>query len=283
LRGSLPAEDVAAAMALSQASSGGSASVPTFVWNVHWQCSLAKQGASEACKERMAGRFVQLAKHSGAQIAAAIELSHGWSNPMSLSAAGLSGWSQVDGSCSHDLFGKPHGDAAALAFAPGWKVQKGGGGCLRHDMDTRAFAVARVVPPMPVEGCPSLCVVTLHAPHQPITRGKGLVKSVCGAARLRCTVAMGDWNAPAEKVGFLWSQFIGGAPPNLATPNAKTCCFPEALHQRAPWGGVYDHVATNIGSAKTVGQAIYAYQLLRENPVEEHKPVHVRLALPAAR
>jgi len=51
----------------------------------------------------------------------------------------------ANGSCAHP---SGFGDAAALVFAPGWQVLSSDGGCLRHDGDTRAFAVARVVPPL---------------------------------------------------------------------------------------------------------------------------------------
>merc|ERR1712061_575629 len=94
------------------------------------------------------------------------------------------------------------GDAAALAFAPGWVVEKSYGGCLRKDSDTRAFAVARVVPPRPVSGCPNLCFVGLHAPHSWIDHGKDMVQGVCGDAVERCVIAMGDWNVPAPAVGW---------------------------------------------------------------------------------
>jgi len=249
--------------------------VTTFFWNVHWQCSVGAQGSSGSCKDKIGHRFVQLAKEANAQIVTSIELSHGMSQPVSLVDLGLSGWTQVDGPCQKD----GRGDSAALAFAPGWQVQKSGGGCLRHDYDTRAFAVARVAPPSPVRGCESLCVVALHAPHTDITAGRGLVSSVCGdALASTCTVAMGDWNVPVGGLGRFWSQLIGGPAPALAAPNERTCCFPESHHY-----GVFDHVATNIAGAQQDGYHVYPYQLLEENPVQEHKPVRVSLALPAGR
>jgi len=253
---------------------GASVPVSTFFWNVHWQCSVAARGATRSCKERMGRRFAELALGAGAQIVTSIELSNGMSEPVSLSSLGLAGWTQVNGPCARGY----NGDSAALAFAPGWQVEQGDGGCLRYDWDTRAFAVAKVKPPVPVQGCPSLCVVGLHAPHQDITAGNDVVQRVCGEAAAGCTVAMGDWNVPAESVGQLWSRLVGGTPPTLARPNLRTCCFPERDHY-----GVYDHVATNIGGASTADEVIYDYQLLEENPVEEHRPVHVRLMLPSAR
>merc|ERR1712137_1314122 len=137
------------------------------MWNVHWQCSVGARGSSSSCKEKVAGRFVQLVHEANAQIVTSIELSNGMSEPMSLVALGLAGWTQVNGPCARGS----GGDSAALAFAPGWIVENSGGGCLRHDYDTRAFAVARVTPPSPVRGCSSLCVVALHAPHTAITSG----------------------------------------------------------------------------------------------------------------
>merc|ERR1712060_119258 len=140
--------------------------------------------------------------------------SHGMSQPMRL----IGGWAQVNGPCRAG----GGGDSVALAFRPGWRVQHSGGGCLRHDSDTRAFAVARVAPPQPVKGCPSLCVLAIHAPHTSITRGHGVVASVCGGAAAHCAVAMGDWNTPAGSVGHLWGPLIGGVGPTLSFPNERT-------------------------------------------------------------
>jgi hypothetical protein len=243
----------------------------TFFWNVHWECSMAARGASDACKHRVGRRFASLAHAAGAEVVASIELSDGSSKPASLPGFGLKGWTQVDGPCAHGF----RGDSAALAFAPGWQVQKSGGGCLRHDSDTRAFAVARVVPPKPVKGCPTLCVVAIHAPHASITKGKETVWKVCGSSAQGCAVAMGDWNVAAERVGSLWSKIIGGALPPVALPNERTCCFPESHHY-----GVFDHIATNIKGAVHDTQTVHPYQVLEENPVKQHKAVAARLLLP---
>lgn len=252
---------------------GRSDKVPlsTFFWNVHWECSVAAGGASSACKQRIGRRFAELARASGAQVVASVELSDGMSQPASLPQFGLVGWTQVDGPCRHG----DRGDSAALAFAPGWLVQKSGGGCLRDDSDTRAFAVARVQPPSPVRGCPSLCFVAIHAPHSSINKGKETVRDVCGGAEQRCAVAMGDWNVPANLVGRLWSQLIGGILPRTAQPNQRTCCFPESHHY-----GIFDHLATNIGGAVHAGHTVHPYQLLEENPVKQHRAVSARLTLP---
>lgn len=247
--------------------------VPTFFWNVHWQCSAGAQGSTASCKEKMGNRFIQLTRETNAQIVASIELSNSKSESVSLVGLGLTGWTQVNGPCAHG----GGGDAAALAFAPGWAVQNSGGGCLRHDGDTRAFAVARVAPPAPVQGCPSLCVVAVHDPHTDITRGQDVVASVCGEARASCTIAMGDWNEPVERIGRFWNQLINAPPPTLALPNERTCCFPESQHY-----GVFDHLVTNIWGAGHAGYKVFPYQVLEENPVQEHRPVSVSLTLPPA-
>merc|ERR1719401_1646625 len=246
----------------------GGVSMSTFFWNVHWQCSVAARGSSGACRARAAQRFAELAQ--GADVVASVELSNGMSDPIGL----IPGWTQVNGPCARGN----GGDSVALAFAPGWQVESSGGGCLRHDWDTRAFAVAKVTPPAAVQGCPSLCVVAIHAPHSSITQGRDVVAGVCGAAAEGCAVAMGDWNAPAHKIGRLWSPLIGGAPPTLAYPNERTCCWPESQHY-----GVFDHVATNIGGSAAEGFVVHPYQITEERPWQQHRPVSARLLLPAAR
>jgi len=243
----------------------------TFFWNVHWECSMAARGASHSCKRNIGRRFAELAKQSRAGVVASVELSDTSSQPASLAGFGLEGWTQVNGPCASG----DGGDAAALAFAPDWVVQSSGGGCLRHDWDTRAFAVARVVPPRAVEGCPSLCVVAIHAPHSQITRGHDVVKSVCGESRDRCAVAMGDWNVPGRGVAALWEALIGGSHPGQPQPDRRSCCWPETHHY-----GVFDHLATNIIGAQHDGHTVHPYQLSEENPVKQHRAVSARLLLP---
>lgn len=245
--------------------------LPVFFWNVHWECSVAAYGATDACKGKIGRRFVELAQASKAEVVVSIELEDAMDRPASLPGFGLSGWTQVDGPCKHGY----RGDAAALAFAPDWVVEKSAGGCLRKDSDTRAFAVARVVPPRSVSRCPSLCFVAIHAPHSWIDHGKDMVQDVCGDAVEQCTIAMGDWNAPAVHVGRLWSQLIGGKAPAMAKPDERTCCFPESHHY-----GVFDHLASNIQGATHAGHTVHPYQLLEENPVKQHKPVTALLRLP---
>jgi len=248
--------------------------VSAFFWNVHWECSMGARGASKTCKHEIGSRFRELAAAAGAEIVASVELEDSPHKPASFAQFGFHRWTQVDGPCRR---GWNNGDAAALAFAPGWRVQKSSGGCLRKDYDIRAFAVALVVPPKPVKGCPRLCVVAIHAPHQAIDDGKDTVQDVCGAAVERCTIAMGDWNVPAEQVGRLWEQAIGGSTPQEAHPNERTCCYPESHHY-----GVFDHIATNIDGAIHANQTVHPYQLTHLNPVKQHKAVAARLLLPAA-
>jgi len=258
----------------SQNSSAGSElTLSTFFWNVHWECSNAARGASTNCKTQVALRFAKLARDFGAEIVASVELSDGMSQPVKLPSYGLSGWTQVDGPCQKGS----GGDSSALAFAPGWNVLSSGGGCLRHDSDTRAFAVAKVTPPVPIQGCSSLCVVAIHAPHGTITKGHEEVSRVCGEAKRTCTLAMGDWNVPVgDGLNSRWSELISGqAPPLLAEPNERTCCFPDSDHY-----GVFDHLASNIAGARSAGHEVLPYQILEENPVKQHRPVVARISLP---
>lgn len=232
---------------------------------------MAARGAKPTCKHRIGRRFAQLALEAKAQVVASVELSDSNSRPSSLPSFGLRGWTQVDGPCKHGR----GGDAAALAFAPMWRVEKSGGGCLRTDGDTRAFAVARVVPPQSIRGCPRLCVIAIHAPHTYINNGKATVQRVCGEAASRCAIAMGDWNVPARYVSRLWAQLIGGGVPLTARPDVRTCCYPESHHS-----GIFDHLATNIQGASHDGHKVHPYQLLSENPVKQHRAVAARLMLP---
>jgi len=258
----------------------------TLHWNVHWQCSRARDGSSGDCRAKAASRLVELAKTSGTNIVAAIELADDAGTPVSLPNAGLKGWAQVDGKCSNvnpDLW-----DSVLMVLAPGWRVRDSGGGCLNGRADTRAFAAARVRPPWDVHGCPELCVVALHAPHMQITEGHPTVARVCGAAVDHCAVALGDWNVPIAGganggVANRWAELVGGSPPGLVLPNWRTCCYPEWKYH-----GFYDHVATNIPAAHTEGKngstgfLVYPYQILEADPVESHKPLSVWLRLPSA-
>mmetsp|Transcript_42658 Transcript_42658/g.91503 ORF Transcript_42658/g.91503 Transcript_42658/m.91503 type:complete len:382 (+) Transcript_42658:194-1339(+) len=247
-------------------------SVTAFFWNVHWQCSNAARGAKWTCKDKAKSKFVELAKQEQASIVGSVELSHGMSTPVQLNdAGGLEGWTQINGPCKWG----DHGDSAALAFAPGWEVQDSHGGCLRWDADTRAFAVAKVKPPTEVRGCPLLCVIAVHAPHSSINRGGDDVSRVCGDAREQCTIAFGDWNKPAYDIYGLWSSLVGGTAPHFSVPNERSCCFPESDHY-----GIFDHLATNIPNAAHDSWNLFPYQILEENPVQEHRPLAVKIHLP---
>jgi len=257
----------------SEVASGGEVGMSTFFWNTHWECSRAALGATSACKQRIGERFVELAGASQAEVVAAIELEDNGTQLTSLVDLGLAGWTQVDGLCTTgDGF---RFDTAALAFAPEWRVEQSDGGCLRHDTDVRAFAVARAVPPRPVEGCPSLCVLAIHAPHSSITRGKDVVNSVCGAAVEKCAVAMGDWNAPGVGVPGLWSALIGGASPRQPVPDERSCCWPESQN----WGN-FDHITTNVPGARDGGHTLHPYQVVEERPNKQHRAVSAMLLLP---
>merc|ERR1719401_2539491 len=117
-------EDHPQAAAELSAAAGG-VSMSTFFWNVHWQCSVAARGSSGACKARASQRFIELA--GDVDIAAAVELSNGMSEPVTL----IPGRTQVNGPCARGN----GGDSVALSFAAGWRVEKSGGGCLRGDWD----------------------------------------------------------------------------------------------------------------------------------------------------
>jgi len=248
---------------------GAPLSLKAFFWNVHWQCSVAARGSSQSCRERAAQRFRQLAGEAGAAVVASVELSYGMSQPMPL----MPGWAQANGPCPRG----DGGDSVALAFAQGWQVEATGGGCLRQDWGTRAFAVARVVPPAPVKGCPKLCFVAIHAPHSWINAGHDIVSGVCGDAVQHCAVAMGDWNVNDGQVPTRWLELVGGNAPGVIVPNERTCCWPEWQHY-----GWYDHIATNIPGAWSEGHTVHDYQITEENPWAQHKPVSVQLALPTA-
>jgi len=252
--------------------------VSTFFWNVHWECSVGQAAGSHPdCKEKVGKRFVELASQTGADIVFSCMLADSRTKPSQLKDFGLAeGWTQVDGPCV-----KPNGggDTTALAFGPGWHVDASGAGCLRHDHDARAFAVALVKPPSPIRGCPKLCVLGVHAPHSQITQGNELVKQVCGAAAKACSIAMGDWNIDASKVGRHWKTLIGGSVPEEVVPDVKTCCWPEDVH----WPDFrYDHVATNVPGALHVSHEVHDYQHTDLKPRVQHRPVSAHMVLPRA-
>ena len=270
------------------------ATISVFSWNVHWQCSVKLAG----CRDFAAERFVNLTRAVNASIAVSIELESDSTTPLDLGVPDrLAGWQTVPGSCSPTP-PSTAGDALMLAIDPAeWVVQASGGGCLGgvagygYKADSRAFAVAAVRPVRPVKGCPSLCIVGLHAPHVNITMGAEMVERVCGAAREGCVVAAGDWNAgvrprtwwsvPNATVATRWAELIsdGRAPAlSVAAPDVNSCCFPESKYL-----GPDDHVATDVPGADLIEATAYPYQLGPElgfTDTEEHMPVHAVLSLP---
>jgi hypothetical protein len=180
---------------------GATASV--FSWNVHWQCG---SDFLRGCRAFAAERFVNLTRAVRASIAVAIELESNSTTPLALDAPGrLEGWQTVAGSCAPTP-PSATGDALMLAIDPSkWNVEASGGGCLGgvsgygYKADSRAFAVASVRPATPVQGCPTLCVVGLHAPHVNITMGAATVERVCRAARKGCVLAAGDCRRGARR------------------------------------------------------------------------------------
>jgi len=212
---------------------------------------------------------VSLSQASGAQISLSVELQVG-TKPVDLTSAGLTGSAQVNGVCTD-----AYGDTAALVFASGWSVLGQGGGCLSTPSDSRAFAVAKVQPPVKVQGCDQLCVVGVHLPHSAIVQGKSTVASVCGDLVNACTIALGDWNRDVAVVASAWADLIGGNPPTFVQPNERTCCWPEDKYS-----GWFDHLATNVASAAFVDAHVYDYPITDLNPESEHKPVAVTLTLP---
>ena len=254
-----------------------------FSWNVHWQCG---SNYISGCREAATKQLLQLAHEQNANVVVAVELEVSESQPIDLRSHGLaSGWAQINGSCSsHETSG---GDAMALALGPGFGVLKSDGGCLgghaggAYRADSRAFAVALVTPPNPVAACPNVCVIGLHSPHVDITLGGDKVAQVCGEARHRCTVAAGDWNAPASKQPFCnytvaerWGQLVGGADALWAGPDELTCCYPNSKYH-----GWDDHVVTNVQGAHGTAHVL-PYQMSRfSNDTEEHMPIFVELVL----
>jgi len=257
--------------------SAGWVKVSAFFWNVHWECSVgAAAKAHKDCKEMVGRRFVELAAETGADIVFSAMLEDSLAVPSKLKDFGLAeGWTQADGPCYHSDGGREYGDATALAFGPAWHVNASGGGCLRHDRDARAFAVALVVPPTPIQSCPLLCVVGVHMPHNQSTQGSRIVRDVCGALAGTCSIAMGDWNVPAAQVGERWAGLIGGAAPSEVVPDVRTCCWPEEQHF-----GSIDHIATNVEGARHLGQAVHGYQHTHLSPWVQHKAVSAHVELP---
>mmetsp|Transcript_117183 Transcript_117183/g.184329 ORF Transcript_117183/g.184329 Transcript_117183/m.184329 type:complete len:297 (+) Transcript_117183:45-935(+) len=257
-----------------------------FSWNVHYQC-----GAFPSCRTRAVDRLKELTHQFGAEIVVSIEFEQNASTPLDLSQGGLTGWTPVLGPC---LGSAGHaGDTAALFFAPSITVVAGDGGCLNTPGESaRAFAVALVKLPFSVDGCPSVCVVGLHAPHKNITNGADVIARVCGYIAQTCAIAAGDWNAvinrsnwpvhqPPPKrnitVSQLWKQIVPSSEPLLAqAPDEESCCYPNSKYF-----GLDDHVVSNIATAVVSSAVTFPYQMknggMHGNDTEEHKPVAVNL------
>uniref|UniRef100_A0A7S0ZP53 Endonuclease/exonuclease/phosphatase domain-containing protein n=1 Tax=Noctiluca scintillans TaxID=2966 RepID=A0A7S0ZP53_NOCSC len=265
--------------------------VTVLSWSVHWQC-----GSYPSCRTVAEQRLLELTSETDPDFVVAIELEKDANTPINLTSAGLGGYASVPGSC----VGAPGhaGDAVALGVAPGYTVVASGGGCLNaFNESARAFAVALVTPPAPVEGCAELCVVGLHAPHGYINNGSDIVAETCGEAALNCAIAAGDWNVfidyanwPADffepvpagfpNVSQVWTMLVPSTTPlTVQTPDRRTCCYPDNLH----WG-YDDHLVTNVKGVTNVTWNVFPYQVmegsLAGNDTEEHKPLMVRFDLP---
>jgi hypothetical protein len=253
-------------------------------WNVHWQCG---SDYIPECRANATSRIAELASEFAADVVVAVKLEVSQSQPTDLRRSLGVGWTQINGSCpGNETNG---GDAMALLLKDGFRVVGSDGGCLGghaggiYRADSRAFAVALVKPParMAVASCPTVCVIGLHSPHIDITLGAAKVANVCGAARVGCTIALGDWNAPFSRQPFCnftvadrWSQLVGGTAATWAAPDQLTCCFPQSKYR-----GWDDHVVTNVPGARGNATAL-PYQMSRfSNDTEEHMPIAVTLEL----
>jgi len=247
-------------------------------WNVHWQCG---SDHIPDCRARAIQRFVALAAQHHASMVVSIELEANDTTPIDLPSHGLTGWVQYNGSCPGPS-STQSGDVAAVSLAPGFRILRAGGGCM-GGADARAFAVALVMPPTEVHGCPDgVCLIGLHAPHGAISRAASdQVAAVCGTVRQGCTIASGDWNAPVSSliplwrtVPQLWQQLVNTSSPiTHAVPDVNTCCYPETKYR-----GHDDHVVTDIVGADGVAEVL-PYQM-QAGDTEEHKPIVVNLTLP---
>lgn len=186
----------------------------TLHWNSHRPCATENTQCVKTAQQRLG----EMAKQVGAKIVGAVELKDGH--------LALPGWQSSGQQC----------DNSTAMVAPGWRITKSGGFCMGGDVN-KGFAVALVVPPEAVEGCPDLCVLMGHFPHpgHNVT-GREEITRVCGAVMDRCMVGMGDWNAADPSPS--WATLIGGKPA-LVAPRSNTCCYPFTVFS-------YDHTVTNI-------------------------------------
>jgi len=229
--------------------------ITTFQWEPHWQCAEADAACTAAAQQT----FLNLVQESGAQIAAALELKD--------ASTVLPDWSSS----------KEYEDAVSIMVAPGWQVQKEGGGNICCN-GQRGLAVMLVKPPFPVANCDQLCLMAVHPGHYPIESGSEIVEDVCGSVRTMCALALGDWNVDAAGVlgGTFnsWERLVGGNPPVFVVPNSETCCHPSTCCR-------FDHLATNIPGALAVHVKVWDYQHLDQFSMdEEHMPVSVHFTVP---
>lgn len=149
-------------------------------------------------------------------------------------------YSKVNGVCTSKNGGKQ--DNVALTLRDDFQIAKSGGGCLDVDLQLPgakrfAFAVALVTPIQNrcymksslITNCPGgVCVIGVHAPVNGIFAGQDVVAEVCGLARHRCTVAVGDWNLGSRgaTIEDRWTQLLtdkkGTALHTSGPPHAQT-------------------------------------------------------------
>ena len=204
-------------------------------WNVGAECS-STPGCREAATAYLAngtGANPMAFEPSEAAVFATIGLVAADSSAVDLTQHGYlkgKGYTQVDGLCRA---GKLGGDAASLTFRPGFTVVKKDGGCLSKEgllskSQPHAFAVALVKPPKVnpsgtgtskyfggvVKSCPDgICMLAVSVPAGGVVQGADKVAAVCGQARHRCTVGLGDFGvasgSDSATIADHWKQLTG--------------------------------------------------------------------------
>lgn len=234
--------------------------VTTMHWNIHYGCGQS----SHSCAAAGAKNLASFAHSVNADIVVGIEL-HG-------ACAAFHGWHHT----------AEYKDAVSLCVKSSWQVHKTGGGQIVSGSGARGLAVALVTPPHKVHGCPKLCIMGAHPGHSHISAGKSIVHGVCGkSVAEKCSIAMGDWNAPASFVkSSHWPNLIGGHA-SVVAPSEDTCCWND--HGRKITHNFFDHAGTNIAGAHEAGHKVWDYQMKDHYPMkEEHKPVAVHISLPSS-
>jgi len=179
-------------------------------------------------------------------------------------------YTRVDGVCRtrYPSPSQRKQDNVAITLRHDFQIVQSGGGCLdgRPGADPFAFAVALVKPinnrcydsSAEVVNCPDgVCIIGVHAPVKGISKGADIVAEVCGLARHRCSVAVGDWNLGGSARGpgggdahtggsgptveKLWHQLTGDK-------MNKTKLFTTGVdHAQATTNVVGVHSAMNVG------------------------------------